>query len=804
MIARWFWREWRSPALLIVWLALSLAVACVLALGSISDRMEQGLTQQSRDFMAGDRVLRSPRAVPDEWLNEATKAGLTVGKQLIFATMTFSGEMPQLADVKAVDETYPIYGDLNTQPPGLKAEPGTVLLAPRLMALLNLKIGDSIDVGDAQLRIIGEVLQEPDAGFNPFKLAPRLMMNMVDVEKTGAVQPGSRISWRYKFAGTPEQLAQYENFLLPVLQPEQRWVGMEQDEGALGKSLQRAQQFLLLSALLTLLLAIAAVTVAMSHYCRSRYDLVAILKTLGAGRVALAKLIVGQWVMLLLLSAITGSLIGLVFESLLMQMLRPVLPNDLPAASFWPWVWAMGSMVAISFLVGIRPYRLLLATQPLRVLRQDTVANLWPLKIYLPVMAGIVVALLAILMGGNTLLWAVLAGMVVLAVLAGGVGFGVLKFLRVLTVKHLALRLAINRLLRQPWVTLSQLAAFSLSFMLLALLLVLRGDLLDRWQQQLPEETPNYFLINIAPEQAEPVKTFLTSQGVTVENFYPIVRVRMTEINGKSTEGDPDEALNRELNLTWQSHKPEHNPITSGYWPPKAGETSMDEVVAARLNIKLGDTLTFMGDTQPFSAKVTSLRKVDWESMRPNFYFIFPPGALENQPQSLLTSFRWEGDNSLLTQLNREFPTVGLLDIGAIIKQVSQVLEQVSRALELMVVLVTACGLLLLLAQVQVGMRQRHQELVVYRTLGAGKKLLRITLWWEFALLGLVSGLVAAMGAETALGLLQTKVFDFPWQPDWRLWVILPVIGAILLSLCGSWLGLRLLKGKALFRRFVP
>ena len=240
MIARWFWREWRSPALLIVWLALSLAVACVLALGSISDRMEQGLSQQSRDFMAGDRVLRSPRAVPDEWLNEATKAGLTVGKQLIFATMTFAGETPQLADVKAVDETYPIYGNLNTQPPGLKAEPGTVLLAPRLMALLNLKTGDSIDVGDAKLRIIGEVLQEPDAGFNPFQLAPRLMMNMADVEKTGAVQPGSRISWRYKFAGTPEQLQLYENFLLPVLQPEQRWVGMEQDEGALGKSLQRA------------------------------------------------------------------------------------------------------------------------------------------------------------------------------------------------------------------------------------------------------------------------------------------------------------------------------------------------------------------------------------------------------------------------------------------------------------------------------------------------------------------------------------------------------------------------------------
>ena len=228
----------------------------------------------------------------------------------------------------------------------------------------------------------------------------------------------------------------------------------------------------------------------------------------------------------------------------------------------------------------------------------------------------------------------------------------------------------------------------------------------------------------------------------------------------------------------------------------------MEEGLATRLNVKLGDSVTFTGDTQDFTAKVTSLRKVDWESLRPNFFFIFPPGALDGQPQSWLTSFRWENGNGMLTQLNREFPTVSLLDIGAILKQVGQVLEQVSRALEVMVVLVTICGVLLLLAQVQVGMRQRHQELVVYRTLGAGKRLLRMTLWSEFALLGLVAGLVAAIGAETALAVLQTKVFDFPWEPDWRLWLTLPLFGAGLLSLCGGWLGTRLLKGKALFRQF--
>lgn len=802
MSARWFWREWRSPSLLIVWLALSLAVACVLALGNISDRMEKGLSQQSREFMAGDRALRSSREIPQAWLEEARKAGLKVSEQLSFATMTFAGDTPQLANVKAVDDRYPLYGDLQTTPPAVKPQAGTVLLAPRLMALLKLKTGDSIDVGDATLRIAGEVVQEPDSGFNPFEMAPRLLMNTADVAKTGAVQPGSRVTWRVKFAGTPAQLDAYEKWLLPQLKPEHRWYGLEQDDGALGKSLQRSQQFLLLSALLTLLLSVAAVAVAMGHYCRSRYDLVAILKTLGAGRAQLRKLIVGQWLMVLVLASVTGGAMGLLFEKILLILLKPVLPVALPAASGWPWLWSIGAMLVISLLVGLRPWRLLLATQPVRVLRRDAVADVWPLKFYIPVISLVSVLLLAWLMGASMLLWSVLAGTVVLALLCGIVGWLLLRGMKKLTLKTLPLRLAVNRLLRQPWSTLSQLSAFSLSFMLLAMLLVLRGDLLDRWQQQLPPESPNYFLINIAPEQVEPVKAFLAAHHVAPQAFWPIVRARLTQINGHSTEGNSDEALNRELNLTWQRDEANPNPITAGTWPPKVGEVSVEEALAKRLGIKPGDSVTFVGDTQDFTAKVTSLRKVDWESLRPNFFFIFPQGALDGQPQSWLTSFRWQNGSGMLTQLNREFPTISLLDIGAILKQVGQVLEQVSRALEVMVVLVTLCGVLLLLAQVQVGMRLRHQELVVYRTLGAGKRLLRATLWCEFALLGLVSGLVAAIGAETALAVLQTKVFDFPWEPDWRLWVTLPLCGAVLLSACGGWLGTRLLKGKALFRQF--
>ncbi len=808
MIWRWFWREWRSSSLLIVWLALTLAVACVLSLGTISSRMEKGLSQQSRDFLAGDRVLSAAYPVPERWLLEAKQQGLTVSRQLSFMTMTFAGDRPQLVEVKATDLAYPLYGKLDTQPAGVRLEPGTVLVAPRLLSLLRVKVGDMLDVADTSLKIVGEVIQEPDSGFNPFQMSPRIIINLADVEKTGAIQPGSRLNYRYMFAGTPDAVAQFSDWLAPQLQPEQRWYGLQASGGALGKSLQRAQQFLLLSALLTLLLAIAAIAVAMSHYCRSRYDLVAVLKTLGAGRRALRRLIIGQWLSVLVLAGFCGSVIGLLFEKILVRLLSPVLPAALPAAGLWPWGWSIGSLVLISLLVGIRPYWQLLATQPLRVLRRDVSANVWPLRYFMPLILMVVIGLLVLLIGGNALLWAVLGGMVVLALLLGVIGWGGLLLLRRLTVTRLSLRLAINRLLRQPWMTLTQLAAFSLSFMLLALLLALRGDLLDRWQQQLPPDSPNYFLLNMTPQQVPEVTEFLIRHQITPSTFYPIVRVRLTEINQQLAtervhEDEPGgEAVNRELNLTWQQDLPAHNMLTAGQWPPKADEVSMEQGIAERLGIKIGDKLTFSGDTQSFGATVSSIRQVNWESLRPNFYFIFPPGALEQQPQTWLTSFRYQGDGDALTQLNRQFPTLSLLDIGAMLKQVGQVLQQVSRALEVMVVLVIICGTLLLLAQVQVGMRQRRQELVVYRTLGASKRLLRGTLWWEFALLGLVAGLAAAIGAEAALWALQRLVFDFPWQPNWIMWWLLPLASALLLSACGGWLGARLLQGRALFRHY--
>ncbi|MDX7987987.1 ABC transporter permease [Xenorhabdus sp. 12] len=807
MIWRWFWREWRTPSLLIVWLSLTLAVACVLSLGRISDRIDQSVHYQSRDFLAGDLVLRASYPVDETWLKRAQEQGLTLSRQISFSTMTYAGDIPQLAQVKAADNRYPLYGELETNPPKLRPEQGTVLVAPRLLRLLGVEVGDNLDVGDATLKISGELLQEPDSGFSPFQISPRILINIADAETTGAIQPGSRLTYRYMFSGAPDAIESFRQFVDPQLKADQRWLTLEQDNSVLGQSIERAQQFLLLSALLTLLLAVAAMAVSMSHYCRSRHNLVAILKTLGAGRWALRQWIIGQWLVILSAAIVLGSVLGLIFESALIRILAGMLPKMLPAAGVWPWVWAIGALLGITLLVGVRPYHQLMATQPSRVLRSDITAAIWPLRYYLPVVAMILTGGLILLAGTKPLLWSLLAGILIIALLLALLGWGGLWLLRRVTFRQLSLRLAVNRLICRPFQTMTQLAAFSLSFMLLALLVMARGDLLDRWQQQLPPDSPNYFLLNITQPQITSINELLAKHQVKPTEFYPVILARLTEINGQSAIEWADKkhpnstTVRRELNLTWKSALPPFNTVIKGTWPPKANEVSLEQGVAERLKIDVGDQLTFTGDTRTFHATVSSIRKVDWESVNPNFIFILAKETLENQPKMWLTSFHYEGNGKLLTEINRHFPTISMLDIGSIVKQAQGILHQVSKALEIMVILVMICGALLLLAQIQVGMSQRQLELVVYRTLGASKKLLRRTLWSEFALLGFMAGLAAAFGAEVALWLLQTQVFDFPWQPQWQMWILLPIMSSLLLSLCGGWLGIRLLRRQSQYRR---
>lgn len=800
MIRAWFWRELTTSSLLIVCLSLILAFATLFSLGNLNDRIMQGLGQQNREFLAGDRVLRASYPIAPDWLTQAQSLNITVSQQLAFSTMAYAHDKLQLIDVKAVDESYPLYGELLTEPAALKPTPGQLLVEAKLLLLLGVQIGDQIEVGDTVLTISGVLKQEPDARFNLFQTAPRALMSWQDAEKTGAIQLGSRLTYRYMFKGDTPALSQLDNLFKPNLRADQRWSDLnESGSNAVNRALERAKLFLLLSTVLVLALAATAIVVAMNHYSRSRYDLMAILKTLGANRKNLAKLILGQWLVILILAISLGSLLGLGLEALLFYLLQTVLPATLPAAGFMPWFNSLLFLVVLSGLIGVRPYVQLLATPPVRVLRQDSINNRWPLRYYIPLTVLILLGLLLLIVGFNPIWWSLLLGVIGLGALLGVLGWGGLTLLRQLSLANLALRLASNRLLRNPLSTLSQLGTFSLSLMLLTLLMMVRGGLLERWQASIPADSPNYFMLNIAPEQYEAVERYFAQHQVTLGHTFPIVRARLTEINGQPAqqrvaEGEPGYGtISRELNLTWYDDVQPYNLIAAGQWPPQVGEVSVSLQQAEELKVSIGDKLTFLGNAQPFTATISSLRKVDWETMKPNFVFIFDKMSLAAQPQYGFTSFRYQGDEAFLIDFNRHYPTIMLMDINDILTQIASLLAQITQTLELIVLLVLLCGILLLSAQLQVGMQQRRQELRVYRILGAKIKLLRTTLWSEFFMIGTVSGLIAVFAAELALYFLQTRVFDFVWQANYALWIMVPLLSGALFSSIGGVLGVRLL-----------
>ncbi|GAA5106395.1 ABC transporter permease [Orbus sasakiae] len=802
MIWQWFRRELTSSSLIIVCFSLILAFATAFSLGNINDRILQGLGQQNREVLTGDRVLRGSYPIDDNWLAVAQDNRLEVSQQINFSTMIYHQDQLQLTDIKAVDSHYPLYGKLLTDPQ-IPLTANHIFVENRLLIQLGANIGDDIDVGDDTFTISGILIEEPDARFNAFQLAPRALIRLDDAAKTGAIQPGSRLTYRTMFKGTLNALTQLDHLATSNLRIDQRWVTLDESgNGALNQTLERAKLFLVLSSMLVIVLATTAIVVAMNHYCRTRYDLIAILKTLGANRQTLTKIVVGQWVIILLIAIFIGTVFGLSLETLLLYLLKDVLPANLPQAGIQPWLNSAALLFVISGVIGIRPYLQLLSTPPLRVLRSDAKASRWPLRYYLPITLLIFISLLLIIVGFNPVWWSLLLGIAVLGFALGIIGWGGLAVLRVIMTKHLALRLALNRLLRSRISTLSQFATFSLSLMLLTLLVSIRGGLLDSWQTSLPDDSPNYFVFNIPPAQFDDIEHFFNQKSITLGHNFPIVRARLTDINQHPVkeliqEGQPGYGTtSRELNLTWYADPAPYNPIVEGSWPPKMGEVSVSVVQAQELNIKLGDKLTFIGNAMPFTATVSSLRTVDWQSLKPNFVFMFDQQTLSQQPQYGFTSFKSPSNPQLLAEFNRLYPMVMLMDLTTVLTQISSLINQITSTLQLIVILVLICGVLLLVAQLQVGMQQRRLELRVYRILGAKLRLLNATLFIEFFIIGLISGLIAVIGAEIALYSLQTYVFKFPWQPNIMNWFCVPLISGGAFSFIGYVLSKQLLTGR--------
>lgn len=777
-------------------LALALSVACVLSVALVADRLDAGLKASGRDFIGADRVLRSATPAPTTWLEQAAKTGLAVQTTVSFNSMLFHGDALQLASIRAVPEDFPFYGKLELSPQRAPA-PGEIWLSARVMQLLAAKPGDVLEVGNTVLKVAGGLGQEPDQGFSPFLLAPRALIHSADVEATGALLPGSRQQWRYLFKGTREQVADYERWLKPRLKAGQKLIKPDDQGSQVGRSLANAERFFRLASLAGVLLGALAMGIAVRHFAERQTNMVALLKTLGASRRSLWQLMGTLLLSLTLVGALLGLVAGSAMQWLTLHLLGNLLPADLPPPSWRPFALGLAVAFFITLLLAFVPFLRLLKVPPLRVLRRELEAGIPPW-----------LALPVALLGLFGLVWCFTADATLALGLIGGMGLlmGLLTLIASLLLRlgrrvqgpH-ALRLAISHLSRERGSGLFQLAGFALALMLFGLLWAARVDLLGEFSARLPADAPNRFLVNVADGEREGILADLRQAGAVTSDFYPMVRGRLVSIASEAvrdTDEDGREGVNRELNFTTTATLPPDNTLTAGRWLDGPGQVSVDKDLAKRLDIALGDTLGFTIEGRSFKAQVTSLRAIKWDNMRPNFYMIFSPDVLTPFSQTWLGSYRLPEQGRVAeVELIRRHPTVSLIDVDDLIVRLTAVSDQVSRALGLMLGLVTVAALLVLLTQTQASMAHRRRELLLMRTLGAGSELLRKMLRWELVASGLLAGLCAAMVVELCSLGLQWWWFEGQWQFHWAIWIGLPLLGAVLVTLAGQGMQRQLLAG---------
>lgn len=777
-------------------LALALSVACVLSVALVADRLDAGLKASGRDFIGADRVLRSATPAPAAWLEQAAKTGLAVQTTVSFNSMLFHGDALQLASIRAVPEDFPFYGKLELSPQRAPA-PGEIWLSARVMQLLAAKPGDELEVGNTVLKVAGVLGQEPDQGFSPFLLAPRALIHSADVEATGALLPGSRQQWRYLFKGSREQVAEYERWLKPKLKAGQKLIKPDDQGSQVGRSLANAERFFRLASLAGVLLGALAMGIAVRHFAERQTNMVALLKTLGASRRSLWQLMGTLLLSLTLVGALLGLVAGSAMQWLTLHLLGNLLPADLPPPSWRPFALGLAVAFFITLLLAFVPFLRLLKVPPLRVLRRELEAGIPPW-----------LALPVALLGLFGLVWGFTADATLALGLIGGMGLlmGLLALIASLLLRlgrrvqgpH-ALRLAISHLSRERGSGLFQLAGFALALMLFGLLWAARVDLLGEFSARLPADAPNRFLVNVADGEREGILADLRQAGAVTSDFYPMVRGRLVSIASEAvrdTDEDGREGVNRELNFTTTATLPPDNTLTAGRWLDGPGQVSVDKDLAKRLDIALGDTLGFTIEGRSFKAQVTSLRAIKWDNMRPNFYMIFSPDVLAPFSQTWLGSYRLPEQGRVAeVELIRRHPTVSLIDVDDLIVRLTAVSDQVSRALGLMLGLVTVAALLVLLTQTQASMAHRRRELLLMRTLGAGSELLRKMLRWELVASGLLAGLCAAMVVELCSLGLQWWWFEGQWQFHWAIWIGLPLLGAVLVTLAGQGMQRQLLAG---------
>ena len=779
---RWSIEEVRHGQLWPISIALTLIIACVFALSALAERMEQVVVKQGKDALTADLVYVSSNSVPRPLLDTIeSKKSVSRSEMTRFATMAFSDEQMQLVTVKAVDSQYPLRGELileNGSGQINHVGPGELWLDERVFSLLEVNMGDVVTLGDAQLQVSGKIIQEPGLSFNPFQQMPTVLIHFSDIDKTGALQLGSRVRFNLFLTGSETHLNQIKNSV--TLSPSDRW--RDQDNATRSNDMfQRTTQYLSLTVAIVIIMAATTLVLTCQNYVSGRRKTVAMLKSLGASKRWISRWLLTQILLLFVIGVTFGLIFGVSLEILLRVPLTDLLPEPLPGYGMKPALIAMTTCILIGVpALGI-PLVGLVKTSAVNVMQNIDQKTSW--KTY----ALVLVPLLPMLAvySGNTLVWLVIGGILALFIVLGIISVFIINIINRLPLST-SMKLAVSRIRRSSIASTLQFGALALSLMLLAVIWLVRSDLLQDWQQTIPQDAPNVFAINIAPYEQQEYLNVLDTNAIERSEAYPITRGRISHVNGVDAKSrqqvdKESDSLSRELNFTWATDIPERNLVLQGEWSDSTG-VSIESDVAEELNISIGDELTFVINSQSVKAIVNSIRQVNWREMKPNFYFIFTPDVLENLPATWMVSFRITDDQThLLNKLSREFPTVSLLDIRTMGDKIRSLLTQIIWSITVLAALGVVAGVLLIFTLLRLSLSQRQDEIRLYRTLGASRKRITNTIWSEYGLMAVTAGIVASLGAEISVASIMSIGFDLQTKFHAYLWAALPMIAFIVL-----------------------
>lgn len=806
LAARQLMRDARAGELRVLFFALVVAVAASTAIGYFGSRLNSAMLLRATEFLGADLILSGSTPAKPEQTEAGTALKLDHSQIVIFSSVVATDNGIQLASVKAVDAAYPLRGELKSadapyQPEvtGGEPQPGEAWAEARVLVALNLKVGDSIDVGSTTLKLTRVLTYEPDRAGNFYSLTPRVMINMADLEATKVVQPGSRVSFRDLWRGTPQQLADYRKAVEPNLAANQKIDDARDGNQQIGGALGKAERYLNMASLVAVLLAGVAVALSAARFAVRRFDASALLRCLGLSRNEALVLFSLQLAMLGIAASVTGALLGWFAQLGLFYLLENLLPAAVPPGGWLPALAGIGTGLVALAGFALPPLAALGRVPPLRVLRRDMLpipASSWLVYGAALLALGLIMWRLSL---DLILTFALLGGGLVAAVVLGGVLLLALQSLRrLLAGASLPWRLGLGQLLRHPMAAAGQSLAFGLILLSMGLIALLRGELLDTWQNQLPKDAPNYFALNILPAERDNFAERISRLSTHSAPLYPMIPGRLMSINGEpvskfvTKDSRGENATQRDLNLTWAANLPEGNSITEGQWwnneqAPTEGTpgVSVETKLAKSLNMKLGDTLSFVIGGTTHEVKVTSLRDINWDTFQPNFFMIFQPGTLKDVPTTYLTSFYLApGNDQQIVELSRAFPAVTILQVEALLEQLRSILDQVTLAVQYVLLFVLAAGLAVLFSGLQATLDERIRQGALLRALGANRALLIKARRIEFGLLGAVSGVLAALGCELVSFVLYRYAFNLEWQPHvWLL--VLPLIGAVLVGGAG-------------------